>query len=127
MARFACSVDKCRMCLQERPLCEYFSHGYNFRKPNRVNYIWIYPGWKSTPLERNSDQENAVAFYRGNSDPSSVYFFFSRSGQVWLIGYVSPTFFWLHLPGGGLFGGIFVFVSLRALLEMWHPGNPHGC
>lgn len=46
---------------------------------------------------------------------------------VWLKGYVSPAFFWLHLPAGGTFGGIFVFVGLRALPEMWRPGYPHGC
>lgn len=39
---------------------------------------------------------------------------------VWLKGYISPAFFWLHLPGGGLFGTIFLFVSIRALWEMWY-------
>jgi hypothetical protein len=38
---------------------------------------------------------------------------------MWLKTYISPTFFWLHLPGGGLFGFIFAFVSLRAIWEMW--------
>ncbi len=38
---------------------------------------------------------------------------------VWLKGYVSPTFFWLHIPGGGLFGLTFAIVSVRALWEMW--------
>lgn len=38
---------------------------------------------------------------------------------VWLKGYVSPAFFWLHVPGGALFAAIFIFVSLRALWEMW--------
>ena len=38
---------------------------------------------------------------------------------VWLKGFVSPGFFWLHLPGGGLFGLVFGYVSLRALWEMW--------
>jgi hypothetical protein len=33
--------------------------------------------------------------------------------------FLSPLFFWLHLPGGGIFGGIFIIVSLRALAEMW--------
>jgi len=44
---------------------------------------------------------------------------------VWLKGYISPSFFWLHLPGGMLFGTIFLFVSLRALWEMWcqKPGS----
>lgn len=40
---------------------------------------------------------------------------------MWLKVYVSPAFFWLHLPGGGLFGVIFGWVSLRALVEMWGP------
>jgi hypothetical protein len=44
-------------------------------------------------------------------------------GAMWLKGYVSPAFFWLHIPGGGLFGGAFLFVSLKALLEMWGPKN----
>jgi len=38
---------------------------------------------------------------------------------VWLKGYISPAFFWLHIPGGVLFGAIFLFVSFRALWEMW--------
>ena len=38
---------------------------------------------------------------------------------MWLKGFVSPFFFWLHLPGGGVFGLIFGYVSLRALWEMW--------
>ena len=38
---------------------------------------------------------------------------------VWLKAYVSPAFFWLHIPGGGLFGVIFVYVGLRAMIEMW--------
>jgi hypothetical protein len=41
--------------------------------------------------------------------------------SVWLKGYVSPAFFWLHVPGGALFGTIFLFVSFRALKEMWWP------
>jgi hypothetical protein len=40
---------------------------------------------------------------------------------MWLKGYVSPLFFWLHVPGGGLFGFVFVFVCVRALYEMWGP------
>lgn len=38
---------------------------------------------------------------------------------VWLKTYVSPVFFWLHLPGGGVFGAVFLLVSARALYEMW--------
>jgi hypothetical protein len=41
--------------------------------------------------------------------------------SMWLKGYVSPHFFWLHVPGGGLFGMIFVFVFARAFYEMWGP------
>jgi hypothetical protein len=44
--------------------------------------------------------------------------------SMWLKGYVSPHFFWLHLPGGGLFGMVFVFVFIRALYEMWLPSAP---
>ena len=39
--------------------------------------------------------------------------------SMWLKGYVSPVFFWLHIPGGGLFATVFVIVSCRALFEMW--------
>jgi hypothetical protein len=38
---------------------------------------------------------------------------------MWLKAFVSPVFFWLHLPGGGLFALIFAYVSLRAFYEMW--------
>jgi len=38
---------------------------------------------------------------------------------VWLKAFVSPAFFWLHLPGGGLFGVIFAYVGIRAMIEMW--------
>lgn len=38
---------------------------------------------------------------------------------MWLKGFVSPAFFWLHLPGGGVFVAVFLYVSLRALWEMW--------
>jgi hypothetical protein len=41
---------------------------------------------------------------------------------MWLKGFVSPAFFWLHVPGGAVFTGIFVYVSLRSLWEMW--GRP---
>jgi hypothetical protein len=39
--------------------------------------------------------------------------------SMWLKGFISHHFFWLHIPGGVLFGAIFGFVSLRALGEMW--------
>ncbi len=38
---------------------------------------------------------------------------------VWLKNFVSPHFFWLHLPGGGLFATVFLIVFFRALHEMW--------
>lgn len=38
---------------------------------------------------------------------------------MWLKSYVSPSFFWLHIPGGGLFGAVFLYVSIRGLTEMW--------
>ena len=38
---------------------------------------------------------------------------------VWLKGFVSQIFFWLHIPGGSVFSLIFGYVSLRALWEMW--------
>lgn len=38
---------------------------------------------------------------------------------MWLKGHISPSCFWLHVPGGGLFAIVFSFVSLRALWEMW--------
>jgi hypothetical protein len=38
---------------------------------------------------------------------------------MWLKAFVSPAFFWLHIPGGGVFAVIFAYVSLRALWEMW--------
>lgn len=39
--------------------------------------------------------------------------------SMWLKGFFSPAFFWLHVPGGGLFAAIFVFVLFRGLYEMW--------
>ena len=38
---------------------------------------------------------------------------------MWLKAFISPVFFWLHIPGGGLFGIVFAIVSVRALWEMW--------
>jgi len=38
---------------------------------------------------------------------------------MWLKIYISPVFFWLHIPGGGLFGLIFIYSSIRAMVEMW--------
>ncbi len=42
-------------------------------------------------------------------------------GAMWLKNFVSPVFFWLHVPGGLMFGAIFGYVALRALWEMWGP------
>lgn len=39
--------------------------------------------------------------------------------SMWLKTFVAPAFFWLHVPGGGLFAAVFAYVSLRALWEMW--------
>lgn len=44
---------------------------------------------------------------------------------VWLKAYVSPAFFWLHVPGGGLFGFVFGIVFFRALYEMWVQRRPN--
>ena len=38
---------------------------------------------------------------------------------MWLKVYVSHAFFWLHIPGGGLFMTAYMIVSLLALKEMW--------
>lgn len=38
---------------------------------------------------------------------------------MWLKAFVSPVFFWLHIPGGGAFGFVFVYVLLRALWALW--------
>jgi hypothetical protein len=38
---------------------------------------------------------------------------------IWLKGYISPAFFWLHIPGGGLFGIAFAIVAIRAFWEMY--------
>ena len=43
----------------------------------------------------------------------------SDIAAVWLKGYISPAFFWLHIPGGGLFGMVFAIVSVRAFWEMY--------
>jgi hypothetical protein len=41
---------------------------------------------------------------------------------MWLKAFISPVFFWMHIPGGGVFVLVFGYVSLRALWEMW--GKP---
>jgi hypothetical protein len=45
---------------------------------------------------------------------------------MWLKGFVSPAFFWLHIPGGGVFAVIFGYVSIRAFWEMWLKPQPVG-
>ncbi len=44
---------------------------------------------------------------------------------MWLKAFVSPAFFWLHVPGGGVFALVFAYVSLRALWEMWGRPGAH--
>ena len=43
---------------------------------------------------------------------------------MWLKAFVSPAFFWLHIPGGGVFTVVFGYVSARALWEMWATPQP---
>lgn len=38
---------------------------------------------------------------------------------LWLKTFISPHFFWLHLPGGNLFVLIFFYVSMKSIQEMW--------
>lgn len=38
---------------------------------------------------------------------------------MWLKGFVSPHFFWLHVPGGMMFALIFLYVAAKAIQEMW--------
>jgi hypothetical protein len=42
---------------------------------------------------------------------------------MWLKIYISPVFFWLHIPGGGLFGVVFFIVTIKAMHEMWWVRN----
>ena len=39
--------------------------------------------------------------------------------SVWLKLFVNPAFFWLHIPGGALFGSIFAVDSILALKQIW--------
>jgi len=39
--------------------------------------------------------------------------------SVWLKLFVHSVFFWLHVPGGALFGSVFGAVSLLSLWQMW--------
>lgn len=36
--------------------------------------------------------------------------------------FVDPVFFWLHIPGGALFGTVFAANAVLMLLQMW--GDP---
>jgi hypothetical protein len=42
--------------------------------------------------------------------------------SVWLKLFVHPAFFWLHIPGGALFGAVFVVDAVFMLWQMW--GDP---
>jgi hypothetical protein len=37
----------------------------------------------------------------------------------WLKLFVDPVFFWLHIPGGVLFGGVFAADAVLMLWKMW--------
>ena len=39
--------------------------------------------------------------------------------SVWLKLFVDPIFFWLHIPGGVLFGVVFVVDAILMLRQMW--------
>ena len=39
--------------------------------------------------------------------------------SVWLKIFVHPAFFWLHIPGGLLFGIIFIFETVLIMCQMW--------
>jgi hypothetical protein len=42
--------------------------------------------------------------------------------SVWLKLFVHPVFFWMHIPGGALFGAVFAADTVLVLLQMW--GDP---
>jgi hypothetical protein len=39
--------------------------------------------------------------------------------SVWLKLFIHPSFFWLHIPGGALFGAVFVVDAVLMLWQMW--------
>lgn len=39
--------------------------------------------------------------------------------SVWLKLYIDPAFFWLHIPGGVLFGAVFMVDAVLMLWQMW--------
>ncbi len=38
---------------------------------------------------------------------------------VWLKLFIHPAFFWLHIPGGALFGTVFAFGAVLMLWQIW--------
>ncbi|MDF1590122.1 MAG: hypothetical protein P1P89_01305 [Desulfobacterales bacterium] len=43
--------------------------------------------------------------------------------SVWLKVFIHPAFFWLHIPGGMLFGTVFVIDSFLILRQLWISKN----
>ena len=44
--------------------------------------------------------------------------------SVWLKLFIDPVFFWLHIPGGVLFGMVFIIDTILILRQMWiHTSN----
>jgi hypothetical protein len=41
--------------------------------------------------------------------------------SVWLKVFIHPVFFWIHIPGGGLFVAVFVIDTAVAVSQMWLP------
>jgi len=39
--------------------------------------------------------------------------------SVWLKLFIDPVFFWLHIPGGVLFGAVFIVDAVLMLCQMW--------
>jgi hypothetical protein len=77
-----------------------------------INMIFILMGVVTALLDASSKLRSwliALPFFGVLVDISAM----------WLKGFVSPTFFWLHIPGGGVFALSFGYVSLRAIWEMW--------
>jgi hypothetical protein len=82
-----------------------------------MNMIFIFVGFVTSCLDLSSRARTwliALPFIGVLIDIASM----------WLKGYVSPLFFWLHVPGGGVFGSVFLFVFVRALYEMWGKKRP---
>ena len=45
--------------------------------------------------------------------------------SVWLKLFVHPSFFWLHIPGGILFGSVFAIAAVLMLWQMWVNPSPN--